>query len=84
MRLPIKIKHILVRLDHQLACIHSGVEQLAARSAHNAEVIGSSPVPARDTFNQPPRGVSWVMLMIKNFWFFLNKVAPKIFLLNRR
>ena len=58
---------------------------MAARSAHNAEVIGSSPVPARDTFNQPPRGVSWVMLMIKNFWFFLNKVAKNngIDLLNK-
>lgn len=57
--------------------IYCGVDKWLSRRPHKSEIEGSSPSPARDTNNQPPRGVSWVMLMIKNFWVLLCNFATK-------
>lgn len=38
---------------------------VVAYQPHKLVVAGSSPAPARDTFDKPPRGVSWVVLIIK-------------------
>ena len=57
--------------------IYCGVDKWLSRRPHKSEIEGSSPSPARDTNNQPPRGVSWVMLMIKIFGCFYVILQPK-------
>lgn len=49
----------------ELPKIYCGVEKRLSRQPHELKIAGSSPAPARDTFDKPPRGVSWVMLIIK-------------------
>lgn len=43
----------------------AGWSSSVARWAHNSKVIGSNPIPARVAINRPPRGATWVMLMIE-------------------
>ena len=37
---------------------------MVARRPHKSKVVGSNPTSARDTADKPPRGVSWVILII--------------------
>lgn len=43
----------------------AGWSSSVARWVHNPKVIGSNPIPARVAINRPPRGATWVMLMIE-------------------
>ena len=41
--------------------------QWSAILAHNQKVGGSNPPSARVVVNQPPRGATWVTLMIEKY-----------------
>lgn len=48
-----------------------------ARCPHKSKVGGSNPPPARVVINQPPRGATWVTLMIENFGCVKLILQPK-------
>ena len=43
----------------------AGWSSSVARLAHNQKVAGSNPAPARVVINQPPRGATWITLMVE-------------------